>query len=211
MRIEPFGAEQWVNDLSLRIHLLRYPIYALGPGKRICLWVQGCSIHCDGCISRETWDFDGGTPETVAELIAEVTKVFKDGSFDGLTISGGEPFDQPMPMMNFLWEIKAAGIRDVLIYSGYKIENIVSRFEEIKNLTAAIVDGSFESGNDTELCWKGSANQSLTLFRSEYAERYAKWEGEKKGRLQVLNDARGFFIAGIPRQGDIPKILSLKK
>jgi anaerobic ribonucleoside-triphosphate reductase activating protein len=193
---------------TLRIHLLCHPIYALGPGKRIGLWVQGCSIHCGGCISRETWDFAGGEPRTVRELAAELSEIFK-GGFDGLTISGGEPFDQPASMPAFLRAMREAGIMDVLIYSGYKIESLKARFADMADLAAAVGDGSFEMGNETESGWRGSANQTLTVYRPEFAERYAKWERGKKGRLQLLSDERGVFIAGIPRQGDAAKILSL--
>ena len=29
------------------------PIHSLGPGERVCLWVQGCGRGCPGCISPE--------------------------------------------------------------------------------------------------------------------------------------------------------------
>jgi anaerobic ribonucleoside-triphosphate reductase activating protein len=193
---------------EIGVHLLHYPIYTLGPGRRIGLWLQGCSIHCEGCISRDTWNF-GGERMAVDELAKEITDVFGGGGFDGLTVSGGEPFDQSAALMFFLREINASGINDVLIYSGYKIESLLGRFGEIKDIAAAVVDGPFALGDESESCWRGSANQTMTLFRPELRERYALWSRGKKGRLQVLRDERGLFIAGIPRQKDVSKIKSL--
>lgn len=35
---------------------LHFPVTTLGPGRRIGVWFQGCSIRCAGCISRDTWE-----------------------------------------------------------------------------------------------------------------------------------------------------------
>ena len=34
---------------------LHFPVTTLGPGRRAAIWLQGCSIHCRGCVSRDTW------------------------------------------------------------------------------------------------------------------------------------------------------------
>ena len=195
--------------MILRVHMRHHPIHVLGPGKRFGLWLQGCSIHCDGCISRETWDFDGGAARDIGELAQEIAEAARNENLDGLTVSGGEPFDQAESLMEFLQKIKSSGIRDVLIYSGYRAEHLLPRFGEIRNLAAAVVDGPFELGGDTESCWRGSANQTLSVFRPEFETRYAEWERGTKGRLQVLKNENGIFVAGIPRQGDVPKIKNL--
>ena len=93
-----------------------------------------------------------------------------------------------------------------MIYSGYKIGHLKRRYEWIGGMAAAVVDGGFERGNETDLCWKGSANQTVTVFRPDFAERYSSWEREKKGRLQLLRKSDRLFVAGIPRQSDAEKI-----
>ena len=32
-----------------------YPVTALGPGKRIAIWVSGCERHCNHCANPELW------------------------------------------------------------------------------------------------------------------------------------------------------------
>jgi anaerobic ribonucleoside-triphosphate reductase activating protein len=157
-------------------------------------------------MSGDTWSFEGGYLAEVDELSAEIADIFRNESPCGISISGGEPFDQPAPLIRLLRNLDAEKVRDVLIFTGYRMENILASHREIPGLAAAVVDGPFEKGNDTELCWKGSANQTLTLFRADCAERYSQWASEKKGRLQIFSDERGIFIAGLPRQEDARKI-----
>ena len=42
----------------ISINNYKYPVTVLGPGKRIVVWTQGCSIRCKGCMSIHTWTFD---------------------------------------------------------------------------------------------------------------------------------------------------------
>jgi anaerobic ribonucleoside-triphosphate reductase activating protein len=190
----------------LGIYLFCYPVYALGPGRRVGLWTRGCSIRCEGCVSGDAWSFGGSEPADVDELSGRIRDIFKNESPDGLSISGGEPFDQSAPLIRLLRNLSVSGIRDILIFTGYRIGDITARHAEISELAAAVVDGPFEKGNDTEACWKGSANQTLTLFRPEFAERYSRWIAAKKGRLQIFSDERGVFVIGVPRQKDVQKI-----
>ena len=46
---------------------LHFPVTTLGPGRRIGIWFQGCSIRCPGCISADTWAF-----RTAAAMVTDV-------------------------------------------------------------------------------------------------------------------------------------------
>lgn len=75
---------------ELLVNIIHYPVYTLGPGKRVGIWLQGCSIRCKGCMSSHTWEFD----KNRAIKIEQVTNILKSFGCKRLTISGGEPFDQ---------------------------------------------------------------------------------------------------------------------
>ncbi|HET8646986.1 MAG TPA: 4Fe-4S cluster-binding domain-containing protein, partial [Vicinamibacteria bacterium] len=66
-----------------------------GPGARFALWVQGCSIRCPGCCNPHLFPARGEVV-SVDALVAEVKAV--RGRIEGLTLLGGEPFDQPAPL-----------------------------------------------------------------------------------------------------------------
>ena len=187
--------------------MIHYPVMTLGPGRRVGVWLRGCSIHCAGCISEELWSFDTRFARNAESLADEVCSFFNgDAPADGVTISGGEPFDQPKPLMVLLRRLNLSGVRDILLYTGYEISHVLSRNEELPKFVAAVIDGSFKLNLETEAAWKGSANQTLTLFDPNYKERYAEWSRTKKGAIQVAHTEDRVVYIGIPRQADVSKI-----
>ena len=62
-----------------------------GPGLRLTVFAQGCGRHCPGCHNPDTWDYSAGM-ETTTEKILEMMAA--NPLLDGLSLSGGEPFDQ---------------------------------------------------------------------------------------------------------------------
>jgi anaerobic ribonucleoside-triphosphate reductase activating protein len=125
---------------------------------------------------------------------------------DGLTVSGGEPFDQPDALIKILRSVKDMGVDDILIYSGYRVETLLDRHPELPELAGALVDGPFENGNDTECVWKGSDNQSLTLWRGELSARYEEWTSGATRKLQWVKNGCQSLLVGIPRQGDVGRL-----
>ncbi|MDR3321132.1 MAG: radical SAM protein [Synergistaceae bacterium] len=188
------------------IHLLHFPVYTLGPGTRVGLWFQGCSLHCPGCVTPESWDFGPNPPQDVGILAGRLRTIFEHAAPDGLTISGGEPFDQPEALFELLCEVRTMGMEDVLIYSGYPAADVVRRHHALPGLAAALVDGPFELGRVTDSAWKGSDNQSLTIWREKFSARYEEWARGKKGKLQFVKDGDRAFLVGIPRQGDAERL-----
>ena len=68
-----------------------------GPGLRTVIWVQGCSIHCKGCFNKDLWDKNGGKKMFVSDILKQIPK-----DVDGITISGGEPFEQCIGLTKFI-------------------------------------------------------------------------------------------------------------
>ena len=175
------------------------------------LWLQGCKRRCEGCITPESWDFSPESAVTI-DYVLDYIKFYLPGA-DGLTVSGGEPFDQPEALLALLRRVKALGMEDVLIYSGYKAGELTERHPEFfaahDILIAALVDGPFEKGNATDSVWRGSGNQALSLWKEEFAPRYDEWTGGVTRRLQWVKDKDRRFLVGIPRQEDVPRIKNL--
>ena len=81
-----------------------YPVTALGPGRRIVIWTAGCHRHCDGCANPELWEarhYQKISPERLADMVGSLMDQ-KKGQVDGLTITGGEPFEQAGDLCIFL-------------------------------------------------------------------------------------------------------------
>lgn len=130
---------------------------ANGPGKRFTIWVQGCSIHCKGCINPDTWDFNKGKEITVNELIEEIKKQ----EVDGVTITGGEPLDQYKEVLELCQKLCID--YNVFLTSGYNMQTISFSYKSlILKYIDILVSGPFELDKYTNKeLWRGSTNQVL--------------------------------------------------
>jgi anaerobic ribonucleoside-triphosphate reductase activating protein len=195
------------NFNKILIEFVYCPVIALGPGRRVGIWLRGCTIHCKGCISEELWSFDQDKARRIEDVTAEVLGFFeKDQGLNGVTVSGGEPFDQAGSLISLLKNLNDGGVKDILVYTGYSADAIYERHGEISRIIAAVVDSPFISGEETEVGWKGSANQTLTVFNSQFAADYEKWSNVKKGNLQMAELSGRILSIGIPWQKDVSRI-----
>jgi anaerobic ribonucleoside-triphosphate reductase activating protein len=134
-----------------------------GPGIRYAIFTQGCARHCPGCHNPASQPFEGGIVITVAKIWE---KIAATPLVSGITLSGGEPFDQPRPLIELARLAHEAG-RNVWAYSGYTYEELLrdepgNGAPELLRLCDVLVDGPFiESQRSLELHWKGSANQRV--------------------------------------------------
>lgn len=131
-----------------------------GPGIRLVVFTQGCNHNCKGCHNPETHAFDGG------ELIAvdKIIKMIKENPLlDGITFSGGEPFDQAKECSVLAKSVKALGL-NIVTYTGYTFEEMLER-EEFRSLleeTDILIDGKFEIDKKTQMLkFRGSENQRI--------------------------------------------------
>jgi len=136
-----------------------------GPGIRLAVYVQGCSRHCPGCHNPESQPVDGGELTSVDELLA---KVSANPLLTGVTLTGGEPFEQAAALLPFVrrLHVDKPGL-NVWAYSGYLFEELAAgqpspEAKELLELVDVLVDGPFvEALRSLELHWRGSANQRL--------------------------------------------------
>lgn len=194
---------------NILVRFWHFPVVTLGPGRRLGIWLQGCSIHCKGCIAPENQPFDEKFSVPLEILIDEITPALNEAS--GITISGGEPFDQADILIDLLTEINQRGIDDILLYSGYDKEKILSQYPQISGLIATLIDGQFIEGAATDAVWKGSDNQTLTIFNEKYREKYENWSALKKRNFQLIKNETGYYLIGIPNQNENWKERILKQ
>jgi anaerobic ribonucleoside-triphosphate reductase activating protein len=191
----------------LRVARVHYPVTALGPGQRLGVWVQGCGLACPGCMSRDTWDAARGRLVTIARL-AETWHAAASAGAAGVTLSGGEPLDQAAAVAAFLRQVRQDTAADVLVYTGYEWQYAWRKASGVLRLADAVITGPYEASRPTDLIWRGSAGQQLVplteLGRQRY-ERYVDFETSRPP-IQVGSDADGYWIVGVPRTGDLPRM-----
>lgn len=98
-----------------------------GPGIRFSVFVQGCSHHCPGCHNPQSWPFDAGEDVRIDQL---VERILQNKLALGVTLSGGDPFDQPAACAELARRVKAAG-RNIWVYTGYLYEDLLEMVADL--------------------------------------------------------------------------------
>jgi anaerobic ribonucleoside-triphosphate reductase activating protein len=141
-----------------------------GPGARFALWVQGCSIRCPGCCNPHLLE-RGGEAVPVARLAGEVRAVLP--RIEGITLLGGEPFEQAPALARLAAEVQALGL-SVMTFTGDTMEHLRARGDAdahaLLAATDVLVDGPYLAHRpDRRRRWVGSENQRFHYLTARYS------------------------------------------
>jgi anaerobic ribonucleoside-triphosphate reductase activating protein len=197
--------------VKLFLSRLHFPVTALGYGRRIGLWFQGCTIRCAGCISADTWA--AGRGETTIVSVMATMEAWLPAA-DGLTVSGGEPFEQPDALEALLRAIRPRLAGDVLVYSGYPQERLAATLGRLDGLIDVLISDPYEATAGQTLALRGSDNQRMHLLTPIGQSRYqtlqhAEDTNEARPLDVLLDDDGDVWIAGIPRPRDMQRLRAL--
>lgn len=92
-----------------------------GPGTRFVAFVAGCPLRCQYCHSPDTWYRRSGHPVSADDLLREIRRYerFVKVAGGGVTISGGEPLQQPAFTGEVLRRCHEMGLHTALDTSGF--------------------------------------------------------------------------------------------
>jgi len=145
---------------TVRVGRIEHDVTVLGPGRRSVVWVAGCPLACSGCITPELWAVDSGVDVPIDALAAELA----ERAVDGITWSGGEPFEQAAALAEVTCHIRER--RDglsVMAYTGFRRHILERRADPGCAALLAqldlLVDGRYIRARHGALRWRGSANQ----------------------------------------------------
>jgi len=141
-----------------------------GPGLRFSVFVQGCSRRCPGCHNPQTHDPLGGQTCSTDELLSQLRA---NPLTDGLSLSGGEPFEQAADCLTLAQGAHALGL-NVWCWTGFTFEELLDRGTADQRALLAeidvLVDGPFLLEQRTlALPWRGSRNQRVLLVPESLA------------------------------------------
>lgn len=126
-----------------------------GDGARYVVFTQGCIHHCPGCQNPDTWDLNGGTTLSIAEIASDF---LKRPLLDGITLSGGDPFCQQEACMELLDLFPKA---NVWVYTGFEYEDICDT--PLAKRADVLVVGPFIENLRCEGKPYGSSNQRVIV------------------------------------------------
>lgn len=189
---------------------LHHPVRNLGYGVRAGIWFQGCTVYCRGCIARDTWPFDLSRACAVDEVLSWLAALPVD-QLDGVTVSGGEPTDQPEALAALLTGIRDwRGDReiDVLLYSGRGTEFLAREFAWLADGVDALVSEPYLAEFADASALRGSRNQIVRTFGALGARRYPAASldadyGPQRRQIALAVDDGAIWTVGIPLPGDL--------
>ncbi len=135
-----------------------------GPGIRMVIFAQGCTHKCPGCHNPHTHSFEGGEVKEIDDIIKGIKRNYL---LDGVTLSGGDPFEQAEAFSVLAAEVKKLGL-NVVTYTGYTYEQLIGLakqregFAELLKNTDLLIDGPFiQKEKNLLLKFRGSTNQRI--------------------------------------------------
>ncbi len=156
--------------MSLLLNVNRFipTTEAEGPGLRSCVWLQGCHMRCKGCFAKELWESEEHHLYTPYDLISRVPSIA-----EGITILGGEPFEQEEGLSLLLKLAWDKGL-STIVFTGYTLEDMQSKenktVHSILSHIDVLIDGPYiESLKSFDVPLIGSKNQRILFLTSRYS------------------------------------------
>ena len=181
----------------LRVATIVAATEAEGPGHRFAVWLQGCSIRCEGCCNPEMFDSRRGETMSPAELATKIP-----ANVEGVTLLGGEPFEQAGEAAEFVRLAKSRGLT-CMVFSGYTLPEIKARSDSAALLDQVdlLVDGRYDRDQPEPKPpegrrWIGSANQIMHYLTSAYSADDPQMRAANT--IEIRISPQGLLVNGWP-------------
>jgi anaerobic ribonucleoside-triphosphate reductase activating protein len=155
-------------DELLNVATVRPRTRTNGPGWRAAVWVQGCTVGCPGCFNPQTHPHEARKLWRPEDLAGQLVTP----DVEGITILGGEPFEQAAACARLAAHARGLGA-SVVTYSGYTWSLLRrSTLPEVQALLAAsdlLIAGPYvEARRNNGVGWHGSTNQQVVFMTNRY-------------------------------------------
>jgi anaerobic ribonucleoside-triphosphate reductase activating protein len=169
--------------------------------------VQGCRIRCAGCCNPQFFAARGGRLVAPDEIVDEIRR--HAPALEGITLLGGEPFDQAAALAEVARGARALGL-SVMTFSGYLLEELRARSDAGANAllgaTDVLVDGPYDASRPESVRrWAGSTNQRFHFLTDRYApgiEQPGAGEAQRAVEIEIAPDGE-LHIRGWPELGGL--------
>lgn len=112
--------------------------------------------------------------------------------------------DQPEGLSQLITQLSAYS-KDILIYTGYRIDELKKREDPATNIilsrAAVLIDGEYREEENIDVPLRGSSNQRIHILIPEMAEGYEKYLASAHNQIQNFTTLNGVVSVGIHRKG----------
>ena len=172
-----------------------------GPGIRSVVWVQGCRRNCPGCINPHTH------PHKIVKLLDPVElgkRLCQIRQTNGITLSGGEPFEQAEACGILAETVKNQG-KNVMVFTGFPFDQIITcqntDVHHFLGLIDLVVAGPYiqELACESRL-WQASSNQTVHFLTPDIS-RFLLWQDIEVFEISAAGER--LMSTGFPDRQDI--------
>ncbi|MCC5452925.1 radical SAM protein [Rheinheimera sp. UJ51] len=168
-----------------------------GPGTRYVIWLQGCSLACEGCWNTEMWSFKAKDlihRETLLKQILSATDI------KGITILGGEPLHQESNLLWLLKKIRRQTNLTIFVFTGFEEQELQSQglLGQLLEVCDMLAVGRYiSSQRNTQQQWIGSNNQCI-LYSANSRE---KQKQQSVNEVEIcINKDSSVRMLGFPNE-----------
>jgi len=189
-----------MSEILLNVADVRHHSEVNGPGVRSVVWVQGCRRDCPGCINPHTHPHEPVKllePRQLGRQLAAIDDTV------GVTLSGGEPFEQARACALLAETVRNVG-KTVMVFTGFPFDELrESREQAVQRLLRAtdlIVAGPYiqELRCDSKM-WRASSNQTVHFLSGGIAEDALA----QAPAIEITADGNTLSYTGFPDQEDL--------
>ena len=191
---------QPAHSLALNIAATCQATYALGPGLRSAVWVQGCPFRCPGCISPD-WVKERPAQRFSPQELAQ--ELLTDPSVTGITFTGGEPMQQAAGLAETARIIRRARDVSIICFTGYRYEELIKKppasgVALLLSELDVLIDGPYLAGLNENRGLRGSSNQRIYYLTDRLSNYYLE-ETPRRAEIQIHEGQA--FLVGVPPRG----------
>ncbi len=183
------------KDITLNVANINTGSEVNGPGRRLVIWLRGCSIGCPGCINAA---YCSPEPERLMPLTDLLTIITSSREIEGVTYSGGEPFEQPEGLYHLSKMLRYRGL-SVLAYSGFTYEELATGENVYRRLLLSqldvLIDGRYDHNQAASLLWRGSSNQRVIFLTDRYSN-YQHMVNHPGTQLEIRLEDENLSLTG---------------
>jgi|SRR5271157_742039 len=198
--------ERLDGDACLNIAKILPSSKVNGPGIRVVAWVQGCTQHCPGCFNSTLWDHEPSNLVDADEFAMLIETMAISYGCEGITMTGGEPFEQAEALSCLIRKVKEDGDLSIVIFTGYELGELESSgnaaIKFILENIDLLIAGRYNQDNKSIRTWNSNADKTFHFLSDRYDSSILDQDSASI-EINFSKDAGALVYTGFPDAFDI--------
>lgn len=156
--------------MTLLVHSIESFSTLDGPGIRYVVFLQGCSFRCSYCHNPDTWLKEGGKKLESSDIAWEIERnvEYLRPNRGGVTVSGGDPMEQPLAVKSLFDEVSHLSISRCIDTAGYRLDDEIRSLLESTDIVLLDMKQAIESRHKI---LTGKTNETVLSFQDYLDEK----------------------------------------